>query len=124
MERISLEIKGTLQTIKLFKSFGREGDIMFKQITEIAGLETEAEAKRLAKVDTGKMRQGIRAEKLSPLRWLVIAHEIYSVWQEFGTSNPNYTFKPFLHPAWKKVSKTYRRNLRVALNRLAKKYNK
>ena len=119
--RIELKIKGVQKVVDNFKKFGREGKRQVIDITAVNAKEIEAQAKRFAPVDTGKLQQSITAEKFKPLAWIITAFESYAVFVEFGTSKMS--SKPFLYPAWKKQIKIYSRDLNRALERLGKKHS-
>ncbi len=120
--KMSLQIQGTNKVITDLKKFGRAGKRVAADVTQIHAFEIEAEAKRNAPVDTGKMRQAIKAEKFKLLAWTVTAFESYSVWVEFGTSKMS--AQPFLYPAWRKQIKIYLKDLNTALQRVANKFNR
>ncbi len=122
MVRLTIDVTGVEAVIANFKKFGLEGRKIVSDITEIQALEIESEAKKLAPVDTGKLRQGIDAEQVKRSSWTITAHEIYSRFVEFGTVKQ--TAQPFLHPAWKQGVKSYLRDLDTALERLGKKYSR
>lgn len=54
-------------------------------IMEATSQEIEADAKVLAPVDLGKLRQGIKAYKKKDLNYVIEAREKYSAYMEFGT---------------------------------------
>lgn len=118
---MKVDIQGVVSTIKWLREFGDEGDKNISDITEISAREIEREAKNLAAVDTGKMRQGTRAEQIGKSRWSITAYEIYSRFVEFGTVRM--AAQPFLHPAWRRGIKIYVNDLSQALRVLTKKYN-
>lgn len=122
MAKLTIDIKGTQAVIANFKKFGLEGRKIVSDITEIQARDIERDAKNLAPVDTGKMRQAIKAEKFWFSQWTITAYEIYSIFVEFGTVKQ--TAQPFLHPAWKQGVKSYLRDLDTALERLGKKYSR
>lgn len=62
-----------------------------------AALDVERNAKRLAPVDTGRLRSSIRNGRLKPGTWFVSANVHYAVHQEFGTRSQAGT--PFIRPA-------------------------
>lgn len=121
MAKLTIELTGVDAVIKNFRKFGLEGRKVVSDITQIQALDIERDAKQNAPVDTGKLRQAIKAEKFGFSQWTITAYEIYSVWVEFGTSKMS--AQPFLHPAWKQGIKSYLRDLDTALERLGKKYS-
>ncbi len=119
--RIELKIKGVRKVVDNFKKYGREGKRQVINITAANAKEIEAQAKRFAPVDTGKLQQSITAEKIKPLAWIIEALESYASFVEFGTVKMS--ARPYLYPAWKKQIRIYRRDLNKALERLGKKYS-
>lgn len=57
----------------------------------------EGKAKMLAAVDTGALRNSIKAKQLGELTWEVAPHVDYAWYQEFGTSKM--PAHPYLIPA-------------------------
>ena len=144
--KLTAKISCTNALLKKFDKFGKAGEKEVEALTRLAANEIEAEAKRLAPVDLGKLRQGIRAEEITKKSWTVTAYEKYSAFMEFGTgglvSIPkgweamaaqfrgrgikkiNLTPQPFLYPAFKKGGKMYRKDLKKSLEMLTDKFNK
>ncbi len=144
--KLNVNVTGVKALEKKFKEFGVEGQKQFEDITKIQALEIQANAKRLAPVDLGKLRQGIVTEEVNKTTYIVAALEKYSAFMEFGTgmltSIPKgweeiaYLFKgkgirqvnlpaqPFLYPAFMKGSDQYIKDLNTALKRLTDKFNK
>ena len=86
--KLVLDIKGKNKLIANFKKFAKEGEEETKKVTEFKALEIEAEAKRLAPVDMGELRQNIVAvadRKRKGLKWSIIAFANYAAYVEFGT---------------------------------------
>jgi len=133
MSRIGINIDGIEKTVKKLQSYGEEGDKQIRELTEIKARDIEINAKEVVPVGTpestgirgyigGSLRQSIRAEKLSELSWIITAYEFYASFVEYGTRKM--TARPYLFPAWKRGIISYRKDLKKALDRLAKKYNK
>ena len=144
--KLTVKMNGTDALLKKFKSFGKEGESEVIAITKIKAFEIEAEAKRLAPVDHGKLKQSIRAEQQTKKKWYITAYERYAAYMEFGTGGLveiptgweamasqfkgkgikriNITPRPFLYPAFKKGAKLYKKDLKDSLEHLIKKYNK
>lgn len=121
MARLSIEVDGLNETLKKFRRFGEEGEKIIADTTEIQAREIELNAKKLAPVDTGKMRQAIKAEPSTKLSWFITAYEHYSKFVEFGTVRQS--AQPFLRPAFVRGSRQYIKDLRQALKVLTKKFN-
>ena len=142
--RLTMKITGVDDVISDFKKFGREGKNTVKDITKIKARDIERDAKSLAPFKFGKLRQGIKAEQITPLTWDIVAHEIYSPYIEYGTGSKvsvplgleDYAMQfkgkgirdvsippqPFLYPAWKRSGRQYIKDLNEQLERLSKKY--
>ena len=69
------------------KQFAKEGEAEIKKVILIKAMEAVAEAKRLAPVDMGELRQNISFEKQDSdgLHYSVIAFANYAAYVEFGT---------------------------------------
>jgi HK97 gp10 family phage protein len=67
------------------------------QIVKATAFKVERAAKMLAPVDTGAMRNSIRAEPVDDLTWQVSVGQEYAPFVEFGTSRM--AAQPFLVPA-------------------------
>ena len=119
--KISLKVEGADAILKKFKKFGDEGTKVVADITEIYAKEIEADAKRNAPVDTGKLQQNIAAEKFNENTWYITAYERYATFVEFGTRFM--ASRPFLYLAFRGKSKTYVKDLNKALERLINKFN-
>jgi HK97 gp10 family phage protein len=61
-----------------------------------------AEAKRLAPVRTGRLRDSITARQLGPLSWEVSAEAPYAVFVEYGSRGR--PARPFFRPAFEKTA--------------------
>ena len=114
---MSNDVKGLKELIATLKKIPKElekemGDIVFANAQEI-----EAEAKRLAPVDTGKLRQGIKAIKTGKLTSVIKANATglapYSIYLEYGTKNMRK--QPFLFPAFFKGKKQFTEDLEALL---------
>lgn len=73
-------------------------------ITAKAAHDIEAQAKQRAPVDTGLLRNSIRAHGQG-LTWIVESPVDYSVFQEFGTSRM--AAQPYMVPALEMVAPSY-----------------
>lgn len=88
-----------------------------KSIVFANAKEIEAEAKKRAPVDTGKLRQAIKTLKVSDFIYKVKANATglapYSIFLEFGTRKMKK--QPFLFPAFFKQKKQFIRDLEALL---------
>lgn len=143
-----ITVKGIDKTIKDLRKLGEKGDKLIANITKVNADDIEAMAKSLAPVDTGKLRQFIRSEKITPTRYKIVSGGAgtpvnYAAYLEFGTgqlvSVPNelkevaFAFKgngqgrvsispqPYLYPAFVKGRQQYLKDLQKGLNNLVKK---
>lgn len=62
-----------------------------------AAILCQSEARRRARVDTGRMRNSITAVQESPTSWIVGTNVEYAVYHEYGTTFM--TAQPMFHPA-------------------------
>lgn len=76
---------------------------------EKAGVDVEAHAKALARVDTGAMQSGIEWQQTGPLEGQVVATAEHTIYNEFGTRHM--PAKPMLTPAAEQVSDAFERAL-------------
>ena len=142
--RITVKIQGQDKLIKKLEAFGKEGVKMIEDTTKINAQDIEAEAKRLAPVDNGDLKQNIKAQSIDTLNYVVTAYMPYSAYQEFGTGSlaeipeemqeianqfnkhqNRYSIppQPFMYPAFVKVRKQYPKDLEQGLEILTKKYS-
>jgi HK97 gp10 family phage protein len=81
-----------------------------------------AEAKRLAPVRTGRLRDSITARQLGPLSWEVSAEAPYAIFVEYGSRGR--PARPFFRPAYEKVAAQFRdmaiADLNAAIDRAAR----
>lgn len=68
-----------------------------EQVLAKVALDIEAEAKVLAPVDTGALRNSIQASRESQLSWRIGVGQSYGIYQELGTVHM--PAHPFLTPA-------------------------
>lgn len=72
------------------------------QAVQGAGIETEAEAKKAAPVDTGRLRSSIQYARQEKMKCSVGTNVSYAIYQEYGTyKSPAH---PFLFPAFQIAS--------------------
>lgn len=84
-----------------------------RQAVATAALLTESDAKRLAPVDTGRLRSAIHTELSSNgLRATVVAETNYALFVETGTRYQR--AQPFLGPAFEKNRAAFLARLKVA----------
>ena len=132
-----------------FDKFEEEVNLRMEQFSEVQSRDIERNAKRLAPVDIGKLRQNIswvRPIKRTPgvFENIIQALMPYSAYQEFGTGGLvdvppgwediaikfkgkgvkqiNMKPQPFMWPAFKKQKITFLKDAKFILERLVKKY--
>ena len=140
---LTIEVEGVSQLIGKLKDFGNKGMSAVEDITQIKAKDIEADAKRNAPYDLGKLKQSIEAFKLGKNTWEIVAREPYAPYIEFGTGtkvkvpsgweeiaiqfkspndhNVNLPARPYLRPAFEKGAKSYEKDLKQALKLLIDK---
>jgi len=81
-----------------------------------AALDVEANAKAVVPVDTGKLKNSITSEFLSPTLVIVAPHTDYAVYVEFGTRRMR--ARPYMRPAAEKVAPAFMEAMRRLEERL------
>lgn len=84
------KIKGIDKAIKNIKKFGKEFEHHIDQVIEEGVFEMVSDAKKLAPVDLGKLRQDIQSQKLKDRKYLIFVGgtaQKYAPYVEFGTGN-------------------------------------
>lgn len=137
--------KGLKNILKSLEKFGDEAKQMVEDTTVAVAHEIEADAKRLAPVDMGFLRNQIFTQEVDPLNYEIVAGAYYSAYMEFGTGGLvevpeemkeiaiqfkgkgikqiNIMPRPFLYPAFVKGRTQYIDDLQDVLDDLTKKYN-
>ena len=131
--------------LKSLKKFGDEAEKLIEDTTIAVASEIEADAKRLAPVKDGFLRNQIFTQEKDKLNYDIVAGAYYSAYMEFGTGGlvdvpnelkdiaiqfkgkgvkqVNIAPRPFLYPAFIKGRVQYIDDLTDVLNDLTKKYN-
>jgi len=143
---IKLDVTNTNKVIDSIEKYGEDAVKEIKSVTKITAQEVEDEAKSLAPIDKGTLRQSIRAEQQeAPLTYKVTAYMPYSAYHEFGTGGlvnipkgwgemasrfkgkgikqVNIKARPFMYPAYLKGKMIFSKNIKDALKHLNKKFN-
>jgi HK97 gp10 family phage protein len=81
---IEIEVKGLDEAVRMLDALPETVKTQAAAALATAAYETEAEAKRLAAVDTGAMRSAIRARQVGSFAWEVRSPRP-GVYVEFGT---------------------------------------
>jgi HK97 gp10 family phage protein len=119
---LSVTVTGGINVIKALREFGEAGDKEIANITQATAKDIEFNAKRLAPVDTGYLKDHIFTDPIDKFTYRVISPAPYSVYQEFGTRFQPGT--PFMYPAFRIARKTYPKDLEEGIEYLTNKFNK
>lgn len=143
--KLTLKVTGKSNLLKKFKDFGDEGDKMLAKVTKFNAQEIEANAKRLAPVDFGTLRQRIRSGRIDDFNYRITSFAPYSAYMEFGTGRltsvpddfkeiaplfrgqgireVNIPPQPYMYPSLVRARKIYPEDLKQGLEILTKKFN-
>lgn len=95
-------VKGLKKLITVLEKVPKELERDVEATLEANAQEIEAEAKRFAPVDTGRLRQSIKAIKVGKLTFKIMANSTglapYAIYVEYGTRFQR--SQPFLFPAF------------------------
>ena len=144
--KFKVEIKNKRAVITGLDRFGQEVEKMMANMLKNKASEISAEAKRLATVDFGFLRNSITPEQVSELNWKVEAKASYAPYVEFGTGKMvevpdewvdlamqfkgkgirevNLPARPYMYPAFIKGSQMIEKDTKVELKRLTDKFNR
>lgn len=78
-------IKGVDQVIRELRSYGKDMEKLIDAETNDVALQIEADAKRLAPKNFGKLAQSISKEKIKESQYKISTQEMYAGYMEFGT---------------------------------------
>lgn len=78
-------VKGISETISKLQAFGKDIEKKIDLELEAIAFQVEADAKKLAPKNFGKLAQSISNKKVKSLIWKVTVNEIYGTYMEFGT---------------------------------------
>ncbi len=131
--------------LKSLRKFGKEAEELIEDTTLVTASEIEADAKRLAPVDKGFLRNQIFTQEVDKQNYEIVAGARYSAYLEFGTGGLvnvpdelkelaikfkgkgvrqiNLAPQPFMYPALVKGRVNYVKDLKDNLNDLTKKYD-
>jgi HK97 gp10 family phage protein len=139
-------VKGLEETLRSISKFGEKVNKSVEAITEDTARGIEQNAKALAPVDLGKLRQSIKALQLGNKTWKIEANATglapYAAYIEFGTGGRvsvpeelkdiaikfigrgirevNITPQPYLYPAYIRGRTEYLADLKALLEQLSK----
>lgn len=141
-----VRIKGIDQTITALRKLGSEAEKMVNVIIDANAEEMVGIAKKLVRVDNGKLRQSIQSVKIDNLHYRVEAgggFAPYAPYVEYGTGGlvevpkeftaqallakgngvkqVNLMPRPFMYPAFLQGKKNIQKDLKTALDVLSKK---
>jgi len=143
---IKVTITGDKKLIKSLRKFGKNGEKAIENTVKFTANGIEDNAKRLAPVDNGFLRQSIAAQSIGKLLWRITAFAHYAPYMEFGTGKSvsitevfkhqasqfkgrgirevNLRPQPFMYPAYLIAKKNYKADLEDNLDVLTKKFNR
>jgi len=144
------QIKGLNSVLKNLEKFGKEAENEIEDALIKASANIELDAKRLAPVNLGKLRQSVNTNKINDLNYSIGTSLKYAPYQEFGTGGfvdlsylseaeypssyaaqfrgkgkrkVNIPAQPFLFPALIINRGELIKDLKQSLKRLINKYN-
>jgi HK97 gp10 family phage protein len=82
-----LGVKGTYATIQTIRKFGKDTEKMIDGETQAIAFQIEADAKRLAPKNFGKLAQSISFRRLSSMNYELTVNAPYAAYMEFGTGS-------------------------------------
>ena len=80
-----IKIKGVGSTISELRKFGEKAEKLINAETQAIAFQIEADAKKLAPKNFGKLAQSISHLKVKPALYKVTVNELYGAYMEFGT---------------------------------------
>ena len=83
----SVTIKGLNSTIAELKAFGEKAEKLINAETQAIAFQIEADAKKLAPKNFGKLAQSISHLEVKPALYKVTVNELYGAYMEFGTGS-------------------------------------
>lgn len=83
----SVTIKGLNSTISELRAFGEKAEKLINAETQAIAFQIEADAKKLAPKNFGKLAQSISHAKVNPALYKVTVNELYGAYMEFGTGS-------------------------------------
>jgi len=96
-------VKGVSETIAKLQGFGKDIEKQINAEIEATAFQIEADAKKLAPKNFGKLAQSISHEKVKNLTWRVTVNESYGAYLEFGTGH-----KVKVPPEFKEIADQFR----------------
>ena len=140
-----MAIKGLKGVLSNLSKFGNDAKKSVEIITGIVAENIVSDAKFLAPLDNGDLKQSIHLVEMDKYSYKIVAGAPYAAYMEFGTGGlvdvpielkdvaiqfkgkgirqVNIEPRPYLYPAWKKGQKDYVKDLKDELKTLTKKYN-
>ena len=80
-------IKGLASTIAELRAYGEKAEKLINAETQAIAIQIEADAKKLAPKNFGKLAQSISRLKVKPALYKVTVNELYGAYMEFGTGS-------------------------------------
>lgn len=86
--------------VEIFLDLGKYSRVMADKLAQRVNVEVRNRARYHVAVDTSRLRNSIRTEKLGSGHYQTLSETPYSLAQEFGRPDlPRYTFTPYMRPA-------------------------
>lgn len=82
---MALQVKGASDVIKELRKYGKDIETRINDETEAIAFQIEADAKKRAPKNFGKLAQSISKSKVSESNYKVTVNEDYGGYMEFGT---------------------------------------
>jgi len=108
-------VKGISETLAKLNKFSKDVEKQINAKIEAAIIQIEADAKKLAPKNFGKLAQTISHSKVKNLTWKVTVNEVYGAYMEFGTGTKVQVPAEFTEIAKSFQGKKTKGNLKDAL---------
>lgn len=112
---MALQVKGASDVIKELRKYGKDIETRINDETEAIAFQIEADAKKRAPKNFGKLAQSISKSKVSESNYKVTVNEDYGGYMEFGTG-----VKVNVPMEFKDLAAAFKNNKKAAYPILAK----
>lgn len=86
--------------VEIFLDMAKYSEVLADNLAQRVSADVKNKARKNVSVDSGRLRNSIRVDRVAPALFDVITDTPYSLAQEFGRPDiPAYTFTPYLRPA-------------------------
>lgn len=118
-----IKIEGVNRTKRMIKLLGDESIDCMKTVFKVTALMVESTAKKLAPVDTGRLRSSIRHKIDDDGLGATVGTDVtYAPHVEYGTVNQR--SQPYLRPAWARHKSRFFKDLKNCAQVAGKKVSK